>query len=171
MEFARRRGGVVVWVVSMREVLFICSGNYYRSRFAEALFNHTAERRGLAWRAFSRGLATHLVDGAGDISTHTRFALLVRNIPLRYTGARPTTLAAVDLDRAARVIALKEAEHRALMRTQFPLWENRIDYWHVHDLDAASPDTAVPELETLTLRLLDEIAQPGSNPQSRARQA
>ena len=155
----------------MHEVLFICTGNYYRSRFAEALFNHAAERRGLAWRAFSRGLATHLVDGAGEISTHTRFALLARDIPLRYTGARPTSLALADLTRAARVIALKEAEHRGLMRAQFPQWENRIAYWHVHDLDAASPDTAVPEIETLTRRLLDEIAEHGTNVQGRERQA
>ena len=155
----------------MHEVLFICSGNFYRSRFAEALFNHTAEHRGLAWRAFSRGLATYLVDGAGDLSMHTRFALLARNIPLRHTGARPAALAAADLVRATRVIALKEAEHRGLMRAQFPQWENRIAYWHVHDLDAATPDTAVPEIETLTLRLLDEIAGHGTNVQGRGRQA
>lgn len=155
----------------MHEVLFICSGNFYRSRFAEALFNHAAERRGLAWRAFSRGLATYLVDGAGVISTHTRFALLARNIPLHHTGAQPTALAAADLSRAARVIALKEAEHRALMRAQFPQWENRIEYWHVHDLDAATPDTAVPEIETLTLRLLEEVAAGGKNSQARERRA
>jgi protein-tyrosine phosphatase len=142
----------------MHEVLFICTGNYYRSRFAEALFNHTAELRGLKWRAFSRGLATHFVDGAGPISTHTRFALLARNIALTYTGERPASLTLADLTRATRVIALKEAEHRSYMRTQFPDWENRIEYWHVHDLDAASPDLAVPEIERLTRALLDEIA-------------
>jgi protein-tyrosine phosphatase len=142
----------------MHEILFICTGNYYRSRLAEALFNHAAELRGLDWRAFSRGLAIHLVDGAGVISTHTRFALLARDIPLKHTGARPTPLAAADLKRATRVIALKEAEHRTLMRAQFPDWENRIEYWHVHDLDAAAPDTAVPEIERLTMQLLEEIA-------------
>ena len=39
-----------------KRVLFICSGNYYRSRLAEILFNHEAERVGLAWEAGSRGL-------------------------------------------------------------------------------------------------------------------
>jgi protein-tyrosine phosphatase len=155
----------------MNEVLFICTGNYYRSRFAEALFNHTAERQGLEWRAFSRGLATHLVDGAGAISTHTRFALMVRNIGLHYTGERPASLTAPDLTRAARVIALKEAEHRALMRAQFPEWENRIEYWHVHDLDAAAPDLAVPEIERLTLALLAEIAADAAKPQDRRKPA
>src|SRR5260370_39303693 len=37
-------------------VLFLCTGNYYRSRFAEVLFNSVAAKMGLPWRASSRGL-------------------------------------------------------------------------------------------------------------------
>lgn len=154
----------------MPEVLFICTGNYYRSRFAEALFNHTAELCGSDWRAFSRGLATHLVAGHGDISLHTRFALASRNIDLRHTGARPTALTLGDLTRAHQVIALKELEHRPLMRQQFPDWEDRIQYWAVHDLDAAGPDEAIPAIEALTLRLFDSIAQTRAQPQAGPRQ-
>ena len=40
-----------------KSVLFLCTGNYYRSRFAEVLFNSVADRMGLPWRASSRGLA------------------------------------------------------------------------------------------------------------------
>src|SRR5262245_24542011 len=40
-----------------KTVLFLCTGNYYRSRFAEVLFNSVAGRMGLPWRASSRGLA------------------------------------------------------------------------------------------------------------------
>lgn len=141
----------------MRQVLFICSGNYYRSRFAEAVFNAAAHRRGVEWRAFSRGLAIHLVAGAGEISIYTRFALAARGIALHHTGPHPVQLAREDLERAHRVIALKEAEHRPLMKKLFPEWENRIEYWHVHDLDAATPDTAVPGLERQTLKTLDEL--------------
>ena len=156
-------------MVVMREVLFICTGNYYRSRLAEALFNHGAEERGLAWRAFSRGLATHLVDGAGDISLNTRFALLARGVPLRHTGARPMQLALRDLERAARVVALKEAEHRPLLRALFPAWEDRVEYWHVHDVDVGPPDVAVAEIERLTHGLLDGIAPDGPDTQARPR--
>jgi protein-tyrosine-phosphatase len=40
-----------------RTVLFLCTGNYYRSRFAEVLFNSVAGRMRLPWQASSRGLA------------------------------------------------------------------------------------------------------------------
>lgn len=143
----------------MRTVLFICSGNYYRSRFAEAIFNFNAVQRRLAWRAFSRGLATHLVFGAGNLSIYTRHILTARGIPLHHTSERPMQLAEEDLQRADRAIALKEAEHRSMMREKFPAWEDRIEYWHVHDLDGAAPDAALPEIERRVLRVLDEVAE------------
>src|SRR5688500_5812497 len=36
-------------------ILFLCSGNYYRSRFAELLFNHLVAKAGLSYRADSAG--------------------------------------------------------------------------------------------------------------------
>ena len=43
-------------VTQKKRVLFVCSGNYYRSRLAEILFNHEAAAAGLAWESGSRGL-------------------------------------------------------------------------------------------------------------------
>jgi protein-tyrosine phosphatase len=39
-----------------RKILFLCTGNFYRSRFAEELFNHLARQKRLDWVADSRGL-------------------------------------------------------------------------------------------------------------------
>lgn len=139
----------------MRQVLFICSGNFYRSRFAEAVFNHHATQRQLPVRAFSRGLATHLVQGEGEISLYTRFALAARGIAIHHTASHPVQLTRADLERAHRTIAVKEAEHRPLMQRLFPDWENRIEYWAVHDLDAAAPDVSIPLLEQRVLAVLE----------------
>ena len=48
--------------MSVRKLLFVCTGNLCRSPMAEAMFNALAEERGLDWRAESAGLAA--VDGA-----------------------------------------------------------------------------------------------------------
>jgi protein-tyrosine phosphatase len=54
-----------------RTVLFLCTGNYYRSRFAELLFNHLAAAKAAPWRAESRGLDPDPLN-IGPISRHTR---------------------------------------------------------------------------------------------------
>jgi protein-tyrosine-phosphatase len=51
---------------NVKTVLFLCTGNYYRSRFAEELFNYEAERASLPWIAQSRGLA---LEAPGEIRT------------------------------------------------------------------------------------------------------
>ncbi len=138
------------------KLLFICTGNYYRSRFAEAVFNHHAEERGLPWRAFSRGLS--LVPGRGPLSPYTADALARRGVDLRHTGTCCVTLGELDLGDAARVIALQEAEHRPLMARRFPEWEARIEYWDVADLPHTTVEEALPRIEARVLELLAELA-------------
>ena len=138
-----------------REVLFICTGNYYRSRFAEALFNHNAIEAELPWRAFSRGVAVHLAPT--DLSPHTRLALETRGIDFRMTAQTRIALTEVDLHRAERRIALKRTEHEKYIADQFPEWREKVEYWQIDDLDVAPPDEALPQLEQAVLRLLREL--------------
>src|SRR5207248_1759301 len=64
----------------MKTILFLCTGNYYRSRYAEILFNWKAKESGLAWEADSRGLDPHL-SNPGPMSRHTMSALGKLGIP------------------------------------------------------------------------------------------
>src|SRR5688500_2290130 len=139
-------------------VLFLCTGNYYRSRFAEVLFNHLARERGLRWRAESRGLDLAIgVNNVGPISPHTRRACELRHLPLPEPLRSPLMLCEDDLRRARLVVAVKEAEHRAYLTRLFPRWADRARYWHVHDLDAATAEDAIGQLEQLVAALLDEL--------------
>lgn len=139
----------------MSDVLFICTGNFYRSRFAEAVFNHNAEQLGLSERAFSRGLLAHIVDG--DISPHTARAMAERKIPMHRTSLLPAALTVADLARAKRVVALDEEEHRPMIAMRYPDWVERVRYWTVSDLPL-SPSIALPTIERNVLELIEELS-------------
>ena len=47
------------------------------------------------------------------------------------------------------------------MLTRWPDWAGKIDYWHVHDLDQAAPETAMGEIEELVGELLDRLTEIG----------
>jgi len=145
----------------MPEILFLCTGNYYRSRFAEALFNQEAAARGLPWTARSRGLAIHLAP-PDDLSPVTRAELQRRGIPLTRTGARPVQVTEADFPRAARVVALQRTEHRPFMLRLHPTWARRIVYWQVGDLDTVAAEEGLAEIARQVLALLDELAGSGA---------
>ena len=141
-------------------LLFLCSGNYYRSRFAELLFNRLVEDANLPWRARSRGLIVDRIShNIGPMSTHTIAALQTRQIvvpkPLRF----PQQLQEQDLTAAHMVIALKELEHRPMLTERFPHWTDRVDYWHIDDVDCATAETALALLEQQVMQLIKRLAQ------------
>ena len=142
-----------------KRVLFLCSGNYYRSRFAEALFNHLAEAKGLPYRADSAGLwpecHTH---NPGSISPHTRLALKERGIVLPEVLRSPRDVSARDIAESALTIAVKEAEHRVLVQQLFPDLLDRVEFWHVDDVGDAPPSVALPMLERQVLELVERLS-------------
>jgi protein-tyrosine phosphatase len=140
------------------KVLFLCTGNYYRSRFAEILFNTLAAQFDLNWSAFSRALAIEKgTCNIGPISPHTRAACKARDIPIPVPTPFPRGVAADDFESAARVIALKEAEHRVYLSERFPNWLDQVEFWHVHDLDAAAPEDACAQIEKHVTELVDQL--------------
>lgn len=130
----------------MKRVLFLCSGNYYRSRFAEIFFNWHAEYCGLHWRAESRGLALD-ERNPGPMSRHTSARLAAAGIPWSEYLRAPIAVTVADFAAADRIIAVKAAEHQRLVEAKFPAWRDVVEYWHVHDLDCATPSQTFAQLE------------------------
>src|SRR5215470_2131131 len=123
----------------MRTVLFLCTGNYYRSRFAEELFNHHALRAGLSWVARSRALAIECgVNNIGSLSPFAMEALEKRGLVAKDGERSPQQCAVVDLESADLIVALMDSEHRPLIRERFRGWEDRVEYWQVGDGEATS---------------------------------
>ena len=148
---------------AMHTVLFICTGNYYRSRFCEHLFNHLATQQQLDWRATSAGVATEL--GAGNVGPISPFAireLQVRGVPLPDQWRIPRPLTVGDLQSAGQIIVLDADEHRPLMAAKFPDWAERVVYWAVGDLHVATPAAALAVAEQQVRALLQRCVTAGA---------
>lgn len=149
----------------MKTLLFLCTGNYYRSRYAEILFNSKAEETGSTWRAVSRGLAPD-PRNPGPMSRDTMEALQNQGISCENHLRLPIKVTEADFESNDRVIAVKEAEHRPMIAQNFPNWLERVEFWHVDDLDCCGPDEAIPHLDrevaALLLRLGNAIREPST---------
>jgi protein-tyrosine phosphatase len=142
----------------MRTVLFLCTGNYYRSRFAEELFNHRAAHMRMNWQAQSRALAMERgKNNVGPISPFVLRGLETRGIVPKGASRLPQECSLSDLGNADCIVALNEAEHRPLMRERFSDWESRTRYWGVEDVKLASPRVALSIIDVQMDTLLSVL--------------
>lgn len=149
----------------IRTVLFLCTGNYYRSRHAEAVFNHHAVAAGIGWRATSRGLAIEFgVNNVGPIARSTVARLTELGIPHEPYLRMPERVTPADLASADRIVALKDAEHRPLMAERHPEWVEKTEFWHVHDIDFTTADVALPQIEEQVAGLVTRLGGPITSP-------
>ena len=141
----------------MQRLLFLCTANYYRSRFAEIFFNWHAAQRSLPWKAESRGM---IVDpgNPGMMFHETRARLGTHGIPLTEYERLPLAVTTEDLAAAQHVIAVKRTEHHPAMQWRFPDWVEKVEFWEVHDIDCSLPRDSLPHLEKEVLALIERLA-------------
>ncbi|MEN9562061.1 MAG: hypothetical protein RIR73_305 [Chloroflexota bacterium] len=141
-----------------QSVLFICTGNYYRSRYAEIYFNHLVSKTDLGLRAFSRGLEASAGRNVGPISTFALERLTRQGILLDESIRFPMQLEEKDLQAAGLIIAINRVEHQPMMKKYFPAWAEHVTYWDVADLDVTDSESALSSIER-SVNLLIEFAQ------------
>lgn len=143
----------------MSRILFICTANYYRSRFAEAVFNHLADRKGLDWTAFSRGLIPE--EAPPGLSPHAANGLRLVGVDPKFFPKDKTALCEEDFAEADRVVALKREEHEPMLRERFERHVDRIEFWDVSDIPHISPPQAMLEIKENIENLLEELERGG----------
>lgn len=126
------------------QILFLCTANYYRSRFSEMYFNHLAEIEGLSVRADSAALemAKWRSYNPGELSEHTIFALGELGVVIKQPYREPRQF---DPKASAgmRLIALSETEHRPMVSRLFPDVLKEVEFWKVEDVDFETPEKAI----------------------------
>ena len=138
-----------------KTVLFLCTGNYFRSRFAEILFNYAAGEIGLAWKASSRALAPEpATRNVGPMAVVAIQALEGMGIRASADFARlPLEVTTDELDQAHLIVALKQTEHLPMLQERFPAWVEKVEFWEVDD-DPKVLGLIEKELADLIARLI-----------------
>ncbi len=122
-----------------KRVLFFCSGNYYRSRLAEILFNQRATVAGLPWEAQSRGLLqTGELKGMSD---HTISFLKAAQLEhLAADPRNPLVMDVEDLTDSDLIVGLCQSEHQPMLEQKFLALAKamykagRIRFWNIYDI-------------------------------------
>jgi protein-tyrosine phosphatase len=146
-----------------KKVLFLCTGNYYRSRFAEMLFNALASRENLDWRADSRGLALG-TSNVGPVYPGVLDQLKTLGFPAQNGPRFPARLETADLETADLIVAINESEHRPFMSRQFERWVEQTVYWDVPDLNLMMAEAAFSWIEKHFKALIRQLQNPQAAP-------
>jgi protein-tyrosine phosphatase len=139
---------------SEQRLLFLCTGNYYRSRFAHELWSHLEHSAPTGWRAESRGLSCAASDGnVGPISLLTLHALAIRGVRIEDPPRMPRRAEEADFASSNCIIAMSRREHRPMIEARFPDWVDAVKYWDVEDMHVCPPDLALARIESLVHEL------------------
>ena len=144
----------------MPSILFLCTGNYYRSRVAEIYFNHHMDHLRLPWTATSRGLAESFSEeNVGTISEYAIKTLEMWGIPIPRAAIKrePKYMLADDFGKHDVIIAVSENEHLPMMKARFPDHLNAVSYFEIGDLWLEPAESAMPRLREELNVLLSEL--------------
>ena len=137
------------------DVLFLCTMNYYRSRFAHLYFNHLSRQTAL--RADSRGLMVDQYPLTG-LSQPAQEALRRAGVTTRPEDHRdPVLVTPYDLETARCVIALYRREHEPMVRERYRAQRHLVQYWDIQDLDEAPAYQALPRCQALVQDLFARL--------------
>lgn len=138
-----------------KHVLFVCTGNFYRSRFAEAIFKaHTTAGE---WTASSRGLDTSKPRTTG-VSPLVVEELERLKISQDLIAGYPRQLTREDLDAADVVVLLNGPEHAPMLQKQFPKMDmTKVRQWAVPDVPFMAAREAFAEIVRLVDGLMVEL--------------
>ena len=130
-----------------QSVLFVCTGNYYRSRFAEYYLCFLADLNDWKISVFSKGLNIYNNNNIGPVSSHTKAYLKSLEIPLPIPIRFPKPLLENDFRQYERVIAMDREEHHPMILEQFPSMIDEVEFWKFPDTHLMAPNEMLPNLK------------------------
>ena len=129
-------------------ILFLCTGNYYRSRLAEELLRYNAKKADLEIECDSAGLGKiPNPSNPGPIGIAALEYLQKRGISSLSLARYPKQWTPSDIQTADIIVCMNEREHRVMFERQARPFLNhgQIVFWRIPDVEE-DPDLMGPGL-------------------------
>ena len=140
------------------KVLFVCTWNIHRSRFAEEVFNYLAKKSNSKYQAFSAGFKV------GGYKFRTIYSPALDNlkkiniVPLR-SNDFSKHIDDVDLSEYDRIICMDEVEHKPMVLANSSLQNNLFEYWNIIDEPKMKSELSLQKCYQKVENLLRDLDQ------------
>ena len=128
----------------MKKYLFICTKNFYRSRFAESYFNYLSNRYEVDAMSKSAGLKIHLADEKaskeGEISLIAKNKLDSMGISSEFYSKKREKLTEKMLENSDYIIVMDEDEHFSMFLEHFPKYIKKVIFYRAKDIEHCDAD-------------------------------
>ncbi len=128
--------------VNMNKVLFIGTGDKFRSKFSAIYFNARCEEKGLKMQAFSAGFTVDSMKDRIDESVLEYLAFM--GIIVEEDDLRSNKLNEIYLNNCSKIICMDMEEHLTFLRQKYPLFVRHATYWHYPNDKMKSAWTTLP---------------------------
>ena len=138
------------------KVLFVCTWNIHRSRFAEEVFNYLTKKSNSKHQAFFAGFKV------GNYNFRTIYYLALNNLKkLNIVPLRPNDFSKhiddVDHSKYDRIICMDEVEHRPMVLANPSLQNVLFEYWNIIDESKVKSEISLPKCYQKVESLLRDI--------------
>ena len=128
----------------MTKVLFVCTANIHRSRFAEEVFNYFSEKNKKSASAFSAGLRV------GDYNFRKIYYPALDNLEkFNILPKRADELSVhinnIDLNQYDRLICMDKNEHKPMVQSDSHLSTFKFEYWDITDMPKVDSNISLPK--------------------------
>ena len=140
----------------MNSILFVCTGNIFRSRFAEEVFNHLRKINGVDATAFSAGLQVGRYKQRKIYWPAMNELERLKIEPLR-SNEDSVHINDIDVSIYDQIICMDEEEHKPMVRSNELLSGFNFKYWNIVDMPKVSSDISLPKCYKKVETLIDQL--------------
>jgi protein-tyrosine phosphatase len=140
----------------MNKVLFLDGANFFRSRFAEAFFEHAAQREQLLWQADSRAWDPDPSIYFGPFSPHVIHTLSMLGIEYNSDVRFPLRVQEQDFRKADQIICLDSPEMVQHL-PEFLMYNDKIEFWDIPHPISERCDYLAVQIVVRIRQLVEEL--------------